>query len=120
MTVCVSVRTEQLCCCTRRIFHKIWHFSKLYYIILYYIILYYIILYYIILYYIIHTVRLLHVSATLVSILRQVHYKRYARITKLFKLQHKCKVLSFKIYILVLIFSITLFKTWCHHHVESA
>jgi len=36
----------------------------------------------VILYYIIYTVCLPHVSATLVSILRQVHYKRYSRITK--------------------------------------
>jgi hypothetical protein len=40
-----------------------------------------------------YTVCLLHVSATLVAILREVHYKGY--ITQLFGPMHKYKILSF-------------------------
>ena len=41
------------------------------------------------------TVCLLHVSAKIVTIFREVHYKEY--ITKLFGTVHKCKILSFEI-----------------------
>ena len=44
--------------------------------------------------YIIYTACLLRVSATLVVILRGVHYKRYN--TKRFEPMHKYKILSFK------------------------
>jgi hypothetical protein len=46
-----------------------------------------------------YTVYLLHVSATLVTILREVHYKGY--ITKLFGPMHKCQILSFEMYGLI-------------------
>jgi len=38
--------------------------------------------------------RVLHVSATLAGILRQIHHKGY--ITEFFELVHKCEALSFK------------------------
>ena len=43
-------------------------------------------------YYIIHLVCLVHVLATLVAILTEVHYKGY--ITKVFEPMHKCKTLT--------------------------
>jgi hypothetical protein len=63
--------------------------------ILYYIILYYIILYYIILYYIIYTGCLLHVhvSATLVAILREVSTKDILQ-----KRQEPVKIVSCKMH----------------------
>jgi len=76
------------------ILYYILYYIILYYIILYYIILYYIILYYIILYYIIHIVRLLHVSATLLFIIREMHYGGYS--TNLFEPMQQIKVLNFK------------------------
>jgi hypothetical protein len=48
-------------------------------------------------YYVIHTVYLIHVSATLVVILREVQYKGkiYRDITKLCELKQICTILSF-------------------------
>jgi hypothetical protein len=60
-----------------------------------YIILYYIILYYIILYYITNLMCALHVSATLVAILGQVHCKDILQ--KIIEALHKCKIHSFKV-----------------------
>ena len=47
--------------------------------------------------YIINTVFLLHVSATLVAILREMHYKGWTNrdITKVCEPMHICKILSF-------------------------
>ena len=47
--------------------------------------------------YIINIVVLLHVSITLVAILREVHYKRWINrdITKVCEPMHICKILSF-------------------------
>jgi hypothetical protein len=47
-------------------------------------------------YYIINIVCLLHVSATLLAILRDVHYEGYIAIV--IEIMHKCKVPGFKIY----------------------
>jgi hypothetical protein len=48
--------------------------------------------------YIIHTVYLLHVSATHVAIFREVHYKEYIHrnITDFLEPMHRYKILSFK------------------------
>ena len=48
-----------------------------------------------ILHYIIYIVCLLHVSVTLVAIIRGVHYKGY--VTKVFEPVHKCKILKYMV-----------------------
>jgi len=49
-----------------------------------------------------YTVCLLHVSATLVAIFREVRYKGY--ITQLFGPVHQCKLLSFEMYGLMYVY----------------